>query len=284
MATGPQHPAARPARVSALTGWLQLVRLPNLLTVPGDPLAGALLTGAALDWRPAVASVCFYAAGLISNDLFDAAADARDRPDRPIPSGTVSRTAAGIVAGALAVTGLALAPTIIGVALLAAILLYNTGGKRIPVFGPINMGACRGLSFMLGAAAFHPAAGLLALYIAVVTGIARHEMTAPPGAARWLPAFVLAGGFALLHPTPVAILAVVVAWGGGRMLSEGHASAWPPPGTDAQKRVPPVIGIWISALLPVQAAFCADANPVVAAVLLALWPVFRVLSRKFYAS
>jgi len=284
MAARLQHPAPRPARVSALTAWLQLIRLPNLLTVPGDPLAGALLTGAALDWRPPVASVCFYAAGLISNDLFDAAEDARDRPDRPIPSGRVSPAIAGIVAGALAAAGLALVPTVIGVALLAAILLYNAGGKRIPIFGPVNMGACRGLSLLLGATAFHPAAGLLALYIAVVTGIARHETTGRPvGWVRWLPALVLAAGFAFIHPTPVAILAVVVASVGGWSLSEGHASAWPRPGTDAQKRVPPVIGWWISALLPVQAAFCSN-DPVFAVVLLALWLVFRVLSRKFYAS
>jgi 4-hydroxybenzoate polyprenyltransferase len=284
MATGLRNPAPRSARVSALA-WLQLVRLPNLLTVPGDPIAGTLLTGAALDWRPVTASVCFYAAGLISNDVFDAAEDTRDRPDRPIPSGRVSRTAAGIVAVALAVTGLALVPTLIGVALLTAIILYNAGGKRIPVVGAVNMGLCRGLSLLLGAASFHPAAGLLALYIAVVAGIARHETTSRPvGWMRWLPAWVLAAGFAVIHPTPVALIAVVVAWIGGQALSEGHASAWPIRDTDAQKRIPPVIGLWIGALLPVQAAFCADANPVVAAVLLALWPVFRVLSRKFYAS
>lgn len=272
MEARPQHPAARPARIPTLTAWLQLVRLPNLLTVPGDPLAGALLTGAALDWRPVAASVCFYAAGLSSNDVFDAAEDARDRPDRPIPSGRVSRTAAGIAAVALAVIGLGLAfladRLAIGATLLAAIVLYNAGGKRIPVFGPLNMGACRGLSLLLGATGFTPAAVVLALYIAVVTGIARHETTDRTiGFVRWLPAFVLATGFAAIHPTFVAVIPIVLAWLGGR-----------------ETNVPKAVGVWIGALLPVQAAFCADANPVVAAVLLALWPVFRVLSRWFYAS
>ncbi len=267
MATGLQHSAARPARVSTLTAWLQLVRLPNLLTVPGDPIAGALLSGAALDWRPAAASVCFYAAGVISNDLFDAAEDARDRPNRPIPSGQVSRAAAGIVGGALAVAGWALAPTVIGLALLAAVLLYNAGGKRIPVLGPVNMGACRGLSFLLGAAGFHPAAGLLALYIAVVTGIARYETAAENvGWSRWLPALVLAAGFAIIHPTPVAVIAVIVAVVAAR-----------------ESNPPQAVGLWISALLPMQAAFCAQ-TPLIASVWLALWPVFRVLSRRFYAS
>jgi 4-hydroxybenzoate polyprenyltransferase len=67
------------------------LRLPNLFTVPGDPIAGFLLAcGAAnqrvalLDYRVAfavIASLCLYSAGLVMNDLFDLEEDRRDRPE-----------------------------------------------------------------------------------------------------------------------------------------------------------------------------------------------------------
>ncbi len=40
------HEADPAPRRPPLRAWLQLVRLPNLFTVPGDPLAGACLAGA----------------------------------------------------------------------------------------------------------------------------------------------------------------------------------------------------------------------------------------------
>src|SRR5262245_2678680 len=99
-----------------LRHWLQLFRVPNLFTVPGDPLAGFLLaTGwthegrAWLDGRAAfavVASVCLYAAGLAMNDLCDLAEDRRDRPARPLASGAIPVSAAWIACGALCAIGI----------------------------------------------------------------------------------------------------------------------------------------------------------------------------------
>jgi len=57
--------------------WLRLFRLPNLLTVPGDVLAGFLLTSTitAGAWGKLLlaipSSLMLYAAGLLLNDLFD---------------------------------------------------------------------------------------------------------------------------------------------------------------------------------------------------------------------
>src|SRR5687768_2365240 len=86
-------PTREPARRRA---WLQLLRAPNLFTVPGDPLAGYLLATQLLalpgDLRVALAigaSFCFYSAGLMLNDLLDLREDRRDRPERPLPSGAV---------------------------------------------------------------------------------------------------------------------------------------------------------------------------------------------------
>src|SRR6266567_8976267 len=86
--------------------WLQLLRAPNLFTVPGDPLAGFLLATAG---RPDIrlvfaitASLCFYCHGLLLNDLADLAEDRRDRPNRPLPSGAASPGAVRMVCAVLA--------------------------------------------------------------------------------------------------------------------------------------------------------------------------------------
>lgn len=149
--------------------WLQILRPPNLFTVPGDPLAGYLLAwvslgeeGAACWWRAALAagaSLCLYAAGLIHNDICDLAEDRRDRPDRPLPSGRISLKSAWLAAVLLAVAGMVLAAGAAWPAMLVAgllvltIALYNHWAKRVPILGPLVMGLCRGLSLLLGAAA-----------------------------------------------------------------------------------------------------------------------------------
>ena len=168
--------------------WLRLLRLPNLLTLPGDPIAGALLSGILLVPAPdpvatlrllaaIAASACLYASGLLFNDLADAAIDARERPERPIPVGL-----AGVL---LLLLGLLLAIPAhalpVAAILALAILLYDFAAKKSALLGPLVMGLCRSLDLLLGAgpAARTPgplaAAALLGLYIAVVTALARRE-------------------------------------------------------------------------------------------------------------
>jgi 4-hydroxybenzoate polyprenyltransferase len=89
--------------VSTLADIAELIRAPAALSVPGDPLAGAAATGA-LGARAAglaAASVCLYWSGMAANDWADRELDAKERPERPIPSGRVSpgtalRVAAGL--------------------------------------------------------------------------------------------------------------------------------------------------------------------------------------------
>ena len=185
--------------------WLQLVRLPNLLTVPGDLLAGFLLapTSSPLDWGQFLllalpAGLFLYMAGLILNDLFGYAKDKRDRPERPLPAGKISRENAAAAAmvllwvAAFASTFFDALP--IALPLILCIVLYDIGGKRVPILGPLLMGLCRAGNLLLGAAAIGngltlaPAplmgAGVLGLYIAIVTHLARHETR--PG-ARFTP-------------------------------------------------------------------------------------------------
>jgi hypothetical protein len=68
---------------------VELVRAPAALSVPGDALAGAAAAGT-LGRRTvglAAASVCLYWAGMSANDWADREIDAKERPERPIPSG-----------------------------------------------------------------------------------------------------------------------------------------------------------------------------------------------------
>jgi hypothetical protein len=62
-----------PASSPSIRVWLQLLRAPNLFTVPGDPIAGFLLaTFGVLTSKVIFAvagSVCLYAGGLLLNDF-----------------------------------------------------------------------------------------------------------------------------------------------------------------------------------------------------------------------
>ncbi len=174
--------------------YLQLVRLPNVLTAPADSLAGWLLVGGSLadvrHWLPlAAASTLLYAGGMALNDLVDIETDRIERPSRPLPSGRVSRSfAAGLVAAGLILGPLlallsgSLWSLFVATLLSVAIVAYDSGLKRT-ILGPEIMGACRGLNLLLGmthAPALGGPAGWMAafsfgLFVAGITWISRSE-------------------------------------------------------------------------------------------------------------
>jgi 4-hydroxybenzoate polyprenyltransferase len=289
----------------ACTGWLRLLRLPNLLTVPGDVLAGYVL--AAGGPCPATAGLvlavaaglCLYAAGLLINDLVDLEPDRRQRPDRPLPSGVVPVRVVRLVAVKLVALGLLLSVFAgthtlpVAASLAAAILLYNLKTKRVAVWGPVTMGLCRGLNVLLGVmvqghvSLSSPAflgAGVILLYITALTHAARHEAGIhAQGVAAWLPFGVglvgLAAVAALAQPGTVqARTGFIVA----ALLALGPAL------TFARKpslRGPGGIGMMIGALLLIQAALCmAFGATSIGVVLLLLWPLFRLLARAYPSS
>ena len=73
--------------------YLRLGRVSNLPTVWTNVLAGVALSGARAPAGTAVllalALSLFYVGGMFLNDAFDREVDTRERPERPIPSGTV---------------------------------------------------------------------------------------------------------------------------------------------------------------------------------------------------
>jgi 4-hydroxybenzoate polyprenyltransferase len=197
-----------------LRAFLELVRPPNIATALGDVLAGFavanLANGARLPWLLA-ASACLYAGGVVLNDVFDRHLDARERPERPLPSGRVrTRDAAALGAGLLA-AGVAAAAVarpasgLVAVGLAAAVLIYDGVAKPWAVLGPLTMGACRGLNLALGMTA---GSGVLAdawalclipaAYIAGITLLSRGEVTGARGSGPAVAAAVVGAAIAAL--------------------------------------------------------------------------------------
>ncbi|MFA5901688.1 MAG: UbiA family prenyltransferase [Hyphomicrobium sp.] len=175
-------------------GWrtaLKLGRVSNLPTILSNVIAGSALAGGApLHWVAtiAIAISAMYVAGMFLNDAFDRDIDARERPDRPIPSGEVSADAVIVVGSSLLVIGVVALAVVndhagmTGLVLAGAILLYDWHHKANPV-APFLMGACRALVYVTAAAAVLPtpsaavllAAGAMLAYVAGVTFTARQE-------------------------------------------------------------------------------------------------------------
>lgn len=179
---------------------LRLGRVSNLPTVWTNTLAGTVLAGAAGFGAEfavmLVAFSLFYTGGMFLNDAFDAQYDAAQRPERPIPSGEVSRRevhgwgfgmlAAGIAL--LAWVGLGLGartgilPALAGVALAATITYYDWHHKG-NVFSPVVMGLCRLLVYVAAGlcvtltlpGALWTGAALMLCYLIGLTYIAKQE-------------------------------------------------------------------------------------------------------------
>jgi len=179
---------------------LKLGRVSNLPTVWTDTLAGAVLAGATgFGTQFAVMLVAFslfYVGGMFLNDAFDAAIDARERPERPIPSGEIGRGAVFGYGFAMMAVGVALLawvgfaltprtgawPALGGLALAATITFYNAYHKNNPL-SPVVMGLCRVLIYLSAglcyAVAFPPAlwagSALMLCYLIGLTYIAKQE-------------------------------------------------------------------------------------------------------------
>jgi 4-hydroxybenzoate polyprenyltransferase len=176
----------------ALRPYLELLRPANVATSLADVLAGYAVTGRgnprALPWLLS-ATMCLYAGGVVLNDVFDLDIDRVERPERPLPSGRVSRRAAATLGSSLLAAGVGLAYAgtagagLVALGTAATILLYDAWGKRQTWVGPVNMGLCRAGNLMLGVAAVPavlasawPLAGLPLVYITAITAVSRGEV------------------------------------------------------------------------------------------------------------
>lgn len=180
-----------------LLGVLRLMRPANIVTAIADILAGIAISGflpaadgdlSPLFWL-VVSTVGLYGGGVVMNDFFDADLDSVERPERPIPSGLISRTAAASFGMLLLIMGIGSAFIVstfsgsIAVAIALAALIYDKWAKHHFFLGPLLMGICRGLNLLLGLSVV-PAQvqhyswlGVIpVLYIAAITMISQGEV------------------------------------------------------------------------------------------------------------
>lgn len=142
--------------------YLILVRLPNLFTLPSNILVGFVivssltLTSYVQVLLLVTISILLYCVGLILNDLFDYNIDKKERPDRPLASGKVSRRAAICLVTVFSVLALGLSlivsiSTLVTSSFLFALIFgYDKFLKKTQA-GPFTIAAARVTNVMLGA-------------------------------------------------------------------------------------------------------------------------------------
>ncbi len=131
-----------------------------------------------------------YVGGMYLNDYCDAEFDARNRPERPIPSGQVTRDQVRLISigllggGFLLVAWTGFATALYGAVLVGLIVAYNLVHKKTAWGVPI-MAACRAMLYLVvGSATAYGvdgdtkwAAALMFLYVYGITTLARNEST-----------------------------------------------------------------------------------------------------------
>jgi 4-hydroxybenzoate polyprenyltransferase len=174
------------------------MRPANLVTAFADILAGMAIAGLhfATDnflWGNAIllsiSTVGLYGGGVVFNDVFDAELDAIERPERAIPSGRVSKKNATILGISLLLVGILTAFMVSQMSGFLAIIIsilalfYDRFGKHNNLFGPINMGLCRGVNLLLGISIINPSVYewwwvsiVPVIYISAITMISRGEV------------------------------------------------------------------------------------------------------------
>jgi 4-hydroxybenzoate polyprenyltransferase len=135
-----------------------------------------------------------YVGGMILNDVFDYEWDCKNRPERPLPSGLISRSKAKWVGTIILLLGLALSAFSAGrffkltFLLTIFILWYDIAHKGNPL-APVVMGACRALLPMIGfmvatchgiyelPSTVYVYAAVLGIYTYALTWVAKYEVT-----------------------------------------------------------------------------------------------------------
>lgn len=272
--------------------WVRFLRLPNLLTVPGDVFAGSVLGGGipgeAFRVLPAVCLA--YLFGMALNDLWDQQKDTLERPERPLPSGKLSRPQALTACALLGFGALAVYPAPVMMALLGAILAYTTLKGPFPLAGFLLMGACRGFSVWIGAGAplsvSAPLAGgigLWCVYIAAVTWLASAETGKKMNPqAPWILPILLNVGLVILaytapNPSPWAYFPGLASFAMVNVAARDMIGA--------QKVNPAAIGRLLRLLFVMQAFVLAlYGHPLSATGIWALLPLMKWTQKQVPAS
>jgi 4-hydroxybenzoate polyprenyltransferase len=228
---------------SNLKQWLVLTRCSNLPTVWSNVISGWLLGMAAVIQTPtvivpsALSGTLFilllgisllYVSGMILNDVFDYEWDCKNRPERPLPSGLISRSKAKWAGTIILLLGLALSAFSAGrffkltFLLTIFILWYDAAHKGNPL-APVIMGICRALLPIIGftvaardgiyelPSTVYVYAAVLGIYTYALTWVAKHELT-PAKNAYWIERLLF------LIPLPLIIYGNYTYWSLGALV------------------------------------------------------------------
>ena len=193
------------------------MRPANCVTAVADVLAGIAISGYFIDstlptfpyLKPVlflcVATIGLYGGGVVFNDVFDAELDATERPERPIPSGRIKKMEAKILGIFLLSLGflfslmVSFTSAYLAFLIAASSLFYDKWGKHQKLFGPINMGLCRGFNLLLGVSIvpamviqYRYLAIVPVIYIAAITMISRGEVHGGKKTTLYFAAFLYA--------------------------------------------------------------------------------------------
>lgn len=220
---------------------LRLVRAKNLVIAAAGVAAGGFVALGRIAvpreiWLAMGAAACIGAAGNVANDLCDLEADRVNRPDRPLPSGAISRDAAILMGGVLGGLGLLLAwfagaaALIIALSALVVLLVYSPLLKRSGVPGNLAVAAVASAPLVYGPAVldnWH--AGWVPFGFAALLHLARELVkdiedvggdraigrnTVP--IARGEPAAFLMAALALIVFVPASLVPWFAGWYGAR--------------------------------------------------------------------
>ena len=144
----------------ALLDYLKLIRVINCTIAAAAVLIGAYFTWTSTVYyapvMSAIAAFLVCAAGHVVNDIVDIDIDLINQPQRVLPAGDISKSAATKLAIALTVVAVIVALAInwqvltavmLAIALLA---LYNFKAKKIPIFGNSIIALLGALTFITG--------------------------------------------------------------------------------------------------------------------------------------
>lgn len=152
--------------MKTLYPYLQLMRPANIITALTNVISG--ITASLyisknenfLDYSNIVyllvATTGLYGGGIVFNDFFDSTIDLIERPNRPIPSGAVTRKQAAILGVLLFLCSLIAALKVsleaFDISLIICILcfVYNIKTKHYRWLGGLTLALCRGLNLLLG--------------------------------------------------------------------------------------------------------------------------------------
>ena len=227
-----------------LKQWLVLTRCSNLPTVWSNVISGWLLGMAAVIQNPtvvvpsALSGTFFvlllgisllYVGGMILNDVFDYEWDCKNRPERPLPSGLISRSKAKWVGTIILLLGLALSAFSAGRFFKLTFLLtififwYDVAHKGNPM-APVVMGACRALLPIIGfmvatchgiyelPSTVYVYAAVLGIYTYALTWVAKYEVT-PHRNSYWIERVLF------LIPLPLIVYGSFTYWSLGAVIT-----------------------------------------------------------------